>query len=598
MAVKTISVSELKCACLDVKWRNEWLKGNKPSTDCTKGGGPFPVKGTAFHKIVADFVDCLIEAKNKKATVELNDGNRLWGEMYERFAVKILNEILGEGQVESAYHLSQCLMSFCDHLVDLRNRTEGFKSWQDVFLAKEAYVKDVHFPFGANSIFVSGKIDAVRTHPQNQLEIVDYKLSRGDNMKHDMLQIAVYARLLTMTNPAIKFHGTIEYYLPKLDKVSFNADELDSIFTEIVAPVLCELASETIDLSDDIKRFYEQFKLSVEVIGKVEAPQLVRYKLIPASGLKIAKLAGLAKDLKVRLALSHAPLISESGGFVTIDIPKERPDTVPWRDIVNTPEYLVDKSPVSFPVGIGIDNKVIIADFADPNMCHAIVAGTSGSGKSEFLKSMVASLIAKNKPHSLKLMIIDPKKVTFAAKEFEAAKCQYQAENEDDYGSSTIVCLEKTVEDMESRFKQFALEGLDCLSARFKAGKEDIPFHIIIIDEFGDIILTLTKDKKKLFENLIIKLAQKGRAAGIHLVLTTQHPVKEIVTGLIRANLPLKICLRVTKPLYSQIIINEGGAEALLGKGDLLCIRGKGIERGQSPFITSKELSQLFAKRL
>ncbi|MES0337134.1 MAG: DNA translocase FtsK [Candidatus Magnetobacterium sp. LHC-1] len=597
MAVKTINVSQLKCACLDTKWRNEWLRGNNPSTDCTRGGGPFPVQGTAFHKMAADFVDWLTEAKSRKAAAALNDGDRLWGEMYERFAAKKINEIIDQGQVESAYHLSRCLTVFCEHLAELRKRTEGFKSWQDVFLAKEASVKDVHFSFGDNAVFVSGKIDAVRTNPQYQREIVDYKLTRGGNMKHDMLQIAIYARLLTMTNPALKFHGTIEYYLPKLDKVSFTADELNGIFTEIIAPVLRELAGGTIDLSDDIKSFYEQFKLSVEVIGKVEAPQLVRYKLRPADGLKIVKLAGLADDLKVRFGLSNAPLISPEGGFVAIDILKETPDTVSWRDIVNTPEYKADKSPVSFPVGIGIDNNVIIADFANPNMCHALVAGTSGSGKSEFLKSMVASLIAKNKPHNLKLIIIDPKKVTFAAKEFESAKCQYQPENEDDYGSSTIVCLEKAVEEMEARLNQFASEGFDCLNARLKAGKEDIPFYIIIIDEFGDIVMTLTKDKKKLFESLITRLAQKGRAAGLHLVLTTQHPVKEIVTGLIKANLPLKICLRVTKALYSQIVINEGGAEALLGRGDLLCVRGKGIERGQSPFITSYELTQLFVER-
>jgi S-DNA-T family DNA segregation ATPase FtsK/SpoIIIE len=144
---------------------------------------------------------------------------------------------------------------------------------------------------------------------------------------------------------------------------------------------------------------------------------------------------------------------------------------------------------------------------------------------------------------------------------------------------------------MDMRYRRLNREGFENLSARFLAGKTDIPFYVIVFDEFADLILAGNEEKKE-FEKLVARLASKGRAAGIHLVLTTQRPDSKIVTGLIKANLPLKICLRVTSATNSQIISDQNGGESLLGRGDLLCNRGKGIERAQSPYISQEELLQ------
>ncbi len=158
--------------------------------------------------------------------------------------------------------------------------------------------------------------------------------------------------------------------------------------------------------------------------------------------------------------------------------------------------------------------------------------------------------------------------------------------------TEAIACLEKAVHEMENRYKQLAEEGFKDLGSRIKAGRKDIPFYIILFDEFADLVLQGKKEKEA-FEKLVARLAAKGRAAGIHLVLATQRPDRNIVTGIVKANLPLKICMKVTTATNSKIILDHAGGELLLGRGDLLCDRGKGIERAQSLYISQDELLSL-----
>jgi len=462
MAIKQISVTQLKYACLDPEWRKRWIRGENPPTFYSAPQETAPVYGTFFHKIAENYVGWLTSSPKAE---KLTAPDILWHEMYERFAEERLTGLMESGKIDPAYHLGEALKAFCGRVSELRHRTPGFQSWQDIFLTKEFSVRSVRFDLGDDHIFISGQIDAVRTHPDHGLEVVDYKLSHGSNMKHDLLQVSIYARLLSMTKPGLRFHGVLEYYEPELHEVTVTEEEIEAVF-EIVHPILYELVgkekrtsaqektsqhpesenfyerivrekrasaqekssrqseSEKLceragkekrtsaqekssqqsesnigpaydGLSHKIQKCYADFKLKVEIIDQHEAPQLIRYKAKPAPGVKVVSLANRAEDLQVSLSLTQPPLIAPAQGCVTIDIPKEKPDMVFWRDIVKNPAYLRDKSPVSFPVGIGVDNQVIAADFADPNMCHALVAGASGSGKSEFLKCLVASLITK-----------------------------------------------------------------------------------------------------------------------------------------------------------------------------------------------------------
>jgi S-DNA-T family DNA segregation ATPase FtsK/SpoIIIE len=612
MAIMNINVSQLKCACLSDSWRKSFKRGENPSTFCAAPSGSMPVYGTKFHKIVERFTRWLSKDRQAKKRFGTHDEIKLWQKMYDRFAGKTLTKLLETGKIDSAYHLGECLKSFCRHLMELKKQTPGMKSWQDLYLTQEFLLPDILFKVGPHTLSISGQADAVRIHPEHGIEVVDYKLSRGANFKQDLVQLAIYAKLLEIKKPGLSFHGVIEYFEPDLHAVPVSSKDLESIFTELVEPILPELFSTgdhaeilphapsksqsqeskdveiSPDLSEDIRQCYRSFKLDVTVIGRMEAPQLVRYSVKPANGVKVVSLANRAEDLQVALSLPMAPLIEPASGSVSIDIPKDKTDTVFWEQLRCDAFWDRDGDSVSFPVGISVMGKVISADFSNPNMCHALIAGASGSGKSEFLKAMVASLISKNSPETLRLSIIDPKILTFGP----LKGSPYLTNPVITELEPAISCLQSAAREMDERYRILEKEGFENLKSRFQAGHEEIPYRFIVFDEFADLILS-GKEEKKEFENLVARIAAKGRAAGIHLVLATQRPDRNIVTGQIKANLPLKICLRVTTSANSQIVLDEAGGESLLGRGDLLCDLGRGAVRAQSPYVSQEELLTL-----
>ncbi|MFO1484942.1 MAG: DNA translocase FtsK [Verrucomicrobiaceae bacterium] len=342
-----------------------------------------------------------------------------------------------------------------------------------------------------------------------------------------------------------------------------------------------------------IEQAFASFNLSVEVIDCISAPQLLRYRLQPADGVRVVALAARAKDLQVALGLQEPPIIDAAPGHVTVDIPRPRPTLVMWADMMSMPGLrdAATASPLAFPVGLSVTGEALIADLASPNTCHMLVGGTSGSGKSEFLKSAVASLASRNTSSALKFSIVDPKVLTFGGISASPWLANPVLTTLDD----ALILLRQTVEEMEQRYQQLAAENLMSLRERFDKGRADLPFRVIIFDEYADLILS-GKAEKKEFESLVARIAAKGRAAGIHLILATQRPDRTIVTGLISANLPMKVCLRVTKDTNSRIILGEGGGEALLGRGDMLCDLGRGIIRCQSPIISQDDFLTLMRK--
>lgn len=556
----------------------------------------------------------LVEPASVSSSASLADGPALWAALYEKFAGTILMDLLGKGLFTEANALKQRLRSWCDRLAQLRAEQVHFKAWKEIFVAREHPVRDVAYPLGDDTVFVSGRLDALRIAPGGELMIVDYKLTAGAHLKHDLIQIAIYASLLQKTKPGLRFHGLLEFYQPDLRVLEVQPAELNTIFDERVIPVMRKLVQagtqvtrsvsnapqekpayttdDAADLSEAIRQCFASFNLEVCVLEKQEAPQLIRYKVRPAAGVKVISLENRAADLQVALALRQAPLIEPSTGFVTIDIPREKPRTVLWQDVQALPDVKHQQSPVSFAIGIGVSNRPLLADFQDSNMAHALVAGASGSGKSEFLKSVVASLIARNDPDTLKLTLVDPKILTFGP----LAGCQHLTQPVITELTAAIACLESAVEEMDRRYKQLAGERVENLSQRFQSGRRGMPWHVLIFDEFADLIL-VGKSEKTRFETLVARLSAKGRAAGLHLVLATQRPDRNVVTGLIKANLPLKICLRVTTAINSQLVIDQSGGESLVGRGDLLCDRGRDVERAQSLHIPSQELTDLATRR-
>jgi S-DNA-T family DNA segregation ATPase FtsK/SpoIIIE len=611
-----LTVTQLKCAVLDPEWRRRWLAGEHPSTFVYSNIGNGQVFGTRFHQETERLAKWLTNPKHLAEGAAIVSVQGLLDILWRSSLQTFTDELLAAGKPDEALDFTARIRNYCERLIELRKRRKDFDNWQDVFVCAEEEIKGVQLPIGPTVVEVVGRVDAVRFHPKYHLEVVDYKLSQGTQQKLDMVQLAIYAHLLPLWRPGCSFCGTLEYYLPNFMEISVSPKQLADIYVGLVEPVLYEMfakgskpapatpksnpalatperdrlhttaeASAGSDLATKVVEAFGEFNLSVEAMGVVQGPQVTRIKLKPAPGVKVSSLETRAADLRVKLALDTTPLIEPGKGFVAIDLPRANRQTLVLHD------YLQERKPdkkslMTFPVGVGVDGETIVSDFSDSNTCHILVAGTSGSGKSEWLKTLVASLALGHPSEHIRFALVDPKILTFGGIKDSPYLWKPIATDIE----SALAILGAAAAEMDSRYHVLARHGHVSLSERFQAGMIDLPFVILVFDEFADLILTGRNEKKE-FEETVARIAGKGRAAGIHLVLATQRPDRTVVTGLIKSNLPMKVCLRVTNATNSLIVLGEAGAESLLGKGDLLCDLGKGIVRAQSYFIPQTEFA-------
>ncbi len=583
------------------------MAGEKPSTQVF-GHATNPVysHGMVFHRMAEQFIEWL---QNTDEATRADTADSLWEQLYRTVAARQLDLLMLRPAPAEALELARALRAFCGQQARLRASARLFESWRDVYAGHEHAIQDVAFPFESATVFVSGRVDSLRRLPNHELEVADYKLHRSDDRSRDFLQLAIYAALLSRNNPALRFCGALEYYQPALEIVRLSSEELATIFSERVLPVIERIARRDAPaaavppdrghdgraleqerhagLARSIEETFASFKLPVEVMDSVEAPQLVRFFVRPGAGVKFVSLENRAEDLQVRLGLESPPLINPGKGAITLDVAKARPDTVHWRPELKS---AVLPGPMAFVVGVGVGNAPLVANLADPNCAHALVAGATGSGKSEFLKAMLATLMSRNQPATLRLTLVDPKRLTFGPLDGSPFLDAPVITNLDE----TIPVLQEACDEMERRFGQLLAEGFNDLAARCAAGHVDLPWRIYVFDEFADLVLGARETRTE-FEMLLKRLAQKGRAAGMHLVLATQRPDRNIVNSLIKANLPLKVCLRVTSQVNSLVMLDEPGGENLAGRGDLLCNRGLGIERAQSPYVQPDDFLKVAA---
>jgi DNA segregation ATPase FtsK/SpoIIIE, S-DNA-T family len=603
-----ITVTQLKHACVDKKWRDAWISDRPvPAPIVRAPKNSERVNSTLFHRLVDQFCNWLTAESNLRKAAKLSGYEAIWDAFWDTFAKKELLSLLPEQGPESADRLTKVLKNWCEQLASKRSAATPFKNWRSLILTSEYQFDDVPISTAQGVIHVAGRPDCVILEA-NGPAVVDYKLSRGANLRTDLLQAVIYATLLQSNRPSLSISARLEYYEPQLHVVEQNSDQVRKLFDELVAPTLAELAGgsqrvvkpipanarrrSSVNFASDIVDAYRAYGVSVQIADRSEAPQLIRYRLRMGEGVKFSQIEQHSTNLKIALSLPSEPVISAGPGFVFFDIAKEQPDRVAWPRVMSLPEFRKYPSSTAFPVGIGIDNKPIIADLSDPNMAHALIAGTSGSGKSEFLKTVVATLAKRNSPAHLKFSLIDPKRLTFGLirdSRYLKGPVLFSLEE-------ALLCISNAADEMDRRYSILLQEGFTKLSDRFASGKKDIPFYVLVFDEFADLVHSGREEKKK-FEALIARIAGKGRAAGIHLVLATQRPDRETVSGLVKANLLLKICFRVTNAVNSTIVLDQSGSEKLLGRGDFLCDRGNGLERGQASLISAEQLLDVFARQ-
>ena len=323
-----------------------------------------------------------------------------------------------------------------------------------------------------------------------------------------------------------------------------------------------------------IKSTLAEFGIDVEMEGANVGPRVTQYTMKPPAGVNLSKILARDKELALNLAVDKIRIEAPIPGTrsVGVEIPNARSADVRMRGVLESPEWKKATDPLTFAVGKDISGKAVVANLA--KMPHLLIAGTTGSGKSVMTNTLISSLLYRNAPSDMKLIIVDPKQVEMA---------QYQdiphlltpiiTQTE-----KALSAMKWAVGEMERRYSLMAEEKVkniaDYNAKMAKSAAENpekegkMPYIVIVIDEMADLMMMAGKD----LEMLIVRIAQKGRAAGIHLVLATQRPEVKVITGLIKANIPGRIAFAVGSQMDSRIMLDQGGAEKLLGKGDMLLL--------------------------
>jgi len=334
-----------------------------------------------------------------------------------------------------------------------------------------------------------------------------------------------------------------------------------------------------------------QFKVEGDVVRTYSGPLVTTFEFKPAPNVKVSKILGLQDDLAMALAAETIRIQAPIPGrdVVGIEIPNEHIDTIYLREILESDLFKESKSPLTVALGKDIVGKPFITDIK--KLPHLLIAGTTGSGKSVGINAMILSLLYRNDPDHLKLMLIDPKMLEFASYE-DIPHLITPVITEP---SKAIAALANMVGEMERRYKLMAearTKNIENYNEKVKkTGAEPFPYIVVIIDELADLMMNGGKE----VELSIARLAQKSRACGIHLVVATQRPSVDVVTGLIKANLPSRLSYRVGSRIDSKVILDALGADSLLGRGDGLFTPpgATGLVRIHAPWNTEEEIEEV-----
>ncbi len=334
-----------------------------------------------------------------------------------------------------------------------------------------------------------------------------------------------------------------------------------------------------------------EFGIEAEMAEKVIGPTVVQFRIQLAPGIKVSRVASLNNDLAVALAVPSLRVEAPIPGkpYVGIEIPNPKRVSVSLRSIVESPVFEEGESDLPLPLGQGVDGSPLVIGLED--LPHMLVAGTTGSGKSVFVNSCILGLCSKRRPEELRLLLVDPKRVEMSFYE----KLPHTLTPPIVDAKKAVHALAWALREMERRYEIFARSRVRNLAGyNAKAlPKDRFPHIVIVVDELADLMMTSPKE----VEDYICRLAQMARATGIHLIVATQRPSVNVITGLIKANIPARVAFTLPSQADSRTILDVGGAEKLLGRGDMLFLSPRYPKplRIQSPWIDEGRISALIA---
>jgi DNA segregation ATPase FtsK/SpoIIIE, S-DNA-T family len=575
------------------------------------GSSSSSVLGRIFHDVAADLV-CADPGKNAFSFLENLDFDReVWGAHLAPHAYdKLLGPRLARDQARlhenaaGALHLWEAVQSLCGWLVDLAwtattpQGREKRLSWNDLRQAVRAEVPleaELCLPGWREPVRLTGIADSLLRLPRTGNWCVqEYKIGRA-SPEADLSQICLYHLLLLRKEPKRK---TSDSRAPhrSLALISFEPEVRERFFSEAeIAPAqemllaligsLAGVSGSTVsrpkqpvaedsevmrDLGRKLIQVFHEYARPVEQAGEpVAGAAFFRFPVNLCRKVRVEQIQRLGREVQVRLGLETPPFISVDRGRTVVDI--ERPDRriIRFTDIVaQLPPRDSASGSSLVPIGVDLDGKLRLADLNKPVHAHFLVAGATGSGKTEWLRTAIHGLIYANTPQTLRFVLIDPKRIAF--REFTGSPFLLRPESLVFPDSHPVLdVLNDLVAEMDRRYLLFHRSGKDGLGEYVRSSGHVLPRIVCVCDEYFALITGDLKGRREV-EGRISLLGAKARAVGIHLILATQQPGREIIKGALDSNIPGRVGLMMVKREESRMLLGCAGAENLLGKGDLL----------------------------
>jgi S-DNA-T family DNA segregation ATPase FtsK/SpoIIIE len=374
--------------------------------------------------------------------------------------------------------------------------------------------------------------------------------------------------------------------IPRAARKNFALPPLKLLDYDAVAPIKIDEGQLRIQ-ADRLEKTFEQFGIKGHVREIRPGPVVTLFEFVPGPGIKLTRIAALADDIAMAMVAMHVRIVAPipGKGAVGIEIPNERRELVYLKEIVANPVYAREPHKLCMALGKTIDGKAYFANLAD--MPHVLVAGTTGSGKSVSVNAMICSILYRATPDEVRFVMIDPKMLELSI--YDGIPHLLMPPIIDSKKAANA--LRWAVREMEHRYQLLNESGVRDIDSYNKKSTNKMSYLVIVVDEYADLIAVAGKD----VEGYVMRLAQKARAAGIHVMLATQRPSVDVITGVIKANFPVRMGFRLASAHDSKTIINRSGAEALLGKGDMLLIPpgSSDLVRVHGAYVSDKELNRV-----
>ncbi len=590
--------------------------------DCVSSTGVVKGSGTIFHRAVEILHALLNNGDGLAQAVRSTPGNAsqpLVDCMYDEILPTTGFHGLSDDAQEAVWTaMTLYLQEVSDMLIAAPNDVWEGKIGSSIFLGHELAM-DWAVELGGVPMRIRGRLDALIQDPRRATPtLLDFKLCGVHKDLANFMQVMLYALMLKETR-GIECGASVINLYPVRNSLNVTWKEISrfkpallafiqhiaanrfpehvqaperspALTEELSAPLIETTPDKPMNAMDDpdmqrLINLLTSYGVRVRALEIAAGPRFKQLRIIPEGDTKATAILAREEDIKVHL--NTQPHITIEPGYIGVQIPRSDPQIVDLVALLSCKEKQDVRIAAEFPVGVGTLGRQVWADLADHNQCHWLVAGTTGSGKSEFLRSVITSLGYKSDKTQVRFDLIDPKQgVTFAVFENSDLVDSLVITPED-----AIVTLGRMREEMEIRYKTLRQLKLDNIKEWAQTHSSAPPRRVVIFDEFADFMLQ--EDFAKAILETCSALGAKGRACGIHLFLATQHPKAEIVPTEIRHNLPARAAFRAADKKHSQVMLDQSGAEKLLGKGDMLYRSAYEPERLQAPYADKASIREL-----